>query len=48
MDESIQALEQVVDFEEWAEAPNMMDFVEVDDLDSVLGLSKLSSNPLKQ
>jgi hypothetical protein len=39
MDESIQAREQVTDFEEWAEAPNMMDFVGVDDLDSVLGIT---------
>jgi hypothetical protein len=38
MDESIKAREQVTDFEEWAEAPNMVDFVGVDDLESVLGI----------
>lgn len=31
MDESIQAKDQVVDFETWADAPNMMDFVGIDD-----------------
>jgi hypothetical protein len=40
MDESIQAREQVTGFEEWAEAPNKMDFVGVDDLDLVLGITE--------
>lgn len=31
MDESIQAKDQIVDFETWSDAPNMMDFVGVDD-----------------
>lgn len=37
--ESGQVREQVMDFEDGAKAPEMMDFVGVDDLDSVLGLS---------
>lgn len=39
LDESSQAREQVTDFEQWAEAPDMMDFVGEDNLESVLEVS---------
>lgn len=38
MDEGIQAREQITDFEKWVQAPNMMDFVGVDDLKSAFPL----------